>query len=50
MAQIKLEVTVDLDPIPGSFHTKESARDIVEATLIQRIGHYNPKVEFAIPE
>lgn len=42
--RIKLVVYVDLDPIPGAFHTKESAREIVEGTLKQRIEHYNPQV------
>lgn len=42
--RIKLEVYVDLDSIPGAFHTTESARDFVEAILKQRIPHYNPTV------
>lgn len=42
--RIKLEVYVDLDPAPGTFHTKESARDWVEAILTERIAHYTPTV------
>jgi hypothetical protein len=44
MARIKLEVYVDLDPIPGTFHSKESARNVVARILKQQIGHYNPMV------
>jgi hypothetical protein len=45
---LKIEVNVDLDSIPGAFHTSESAQKIVEAilqtTLTERIPHYNPMV------
>jgi hypothetical protein len=44
MTRIKLEVYVDLDPIPGEFHSKESARNVVDNILRQNIGHYNPMV------
>ena len=37
-------VMVDLDPFPGAFHTPESARDAVQAILLDRIGHYTPVV------
>jgi len=43
--RIKLEVYVELDGVPGTFHTKESARQIVEAILKQQIPHYNPSVD-----
>lgn len=42
--RIKLEVLIDLDPIPGTFHTEESARKQVEAILLSSVGHYNPIV------
>jgi hypothetical protein len=42
--RVKLEVEVDLDPFPGTFHTEESARATVEIILNQRINHYNPTV------
>lgn len=42
--RIKLEITVDLDPVPGAFHTEESARKIIAQILNDRIGHYNPLV------
>ena len=43
----ELIVTVTLDPIPGAFHTAESAREIVQWILKERIGHYSPRVEIA---
>lgn len=45
MAAVKFEVEVDLDPIPGAFHTKEDARMRIEGALVSRIPHYNPKVK-----
>ena len=39
-----IEVVVDLDPVPGAFHTEEDARNAIEAILLSRIGHYNPRV------
>ena len=70
---VKLEIVVDLDPLPGygattmilgncgfspaplhrympakremiAFYTEKSAREQVEAILLSRIGHYNPRV------
>lgn len=40
--RITIEIDVDLDPVPGTFHTPESARDTVERILVERIPHYNP--------
>jgi len=48
--RIKLEVYVTLDPMPGTFHSKESARNVVDAILKERIGHYNPIVSTTTPE
>lgn len=42
--RIKLEILVDLDPVPGTFHTPESAKQCVEAILLSSIGHYHPIV------
>lgn len=42
--RIKLEVYVDLDPVPGTFHSKESARNVVDRILKESIPHYNPTV------
>ncbi len=44
--RIKLEVYVDLDPFPGAFHTKEDARNRINAMLQDRIPHYNPTVNY----
>lgn len=38
------EVHLDLDPVPGAFHTPESARQHVQAILNANIPHYNPVV------
>ena len=40
----KLEVWVDLDPMPGAFHSVDSARNIIGGILNESIGHYNPMV------
>ena len=48
---LTISVNVDLDPVPGAFHTKESAHEIVahilEDTLNTRIPHYNPSVHMS---
>lgn len=40
-------ILVDLDPLPGSFHTQESAQNWVGLTLRRAIPHYNPIVSLA---
>jgi hypothetical protein len=40
-------VFVDLDPIPGEFHTKESAQNSLRNILHDRIPQYNPLVSLA---
>lgn len=42
--RILIEVAIDLDPVPGAFHTEESARQVVEALLLQLLPHYKPEV------
>lgn len=42
--RIMLHVMVNLDPVPGTFHTPESAREMIEGILISRIPHYDPVV------
>lgn len=42
--RVKLAVYVDLDAIPGEFHSADSARNVVSAMLQSQIGHYNPVV------
>jgi hypothetical protein len=48
--RIKLEVYVDLDPVPGAFHTKESAQNGIRTILNGAIPHYNPVVSIAKEE
>lgn len=42
--RIKLAVYVDLDPVPGTFGSADSARNMVNAMLQSQIPHYNPVV------
>lgn len=42
--RIAMTVIVDLDRIPGAFHTPESAVENVNAILLSSIPHYNPVV------
>jgi hypothetical protein len=42
--RIKLSVYVDLDDIPGAFHSAESAQNIVRNILRDTLGHYDPLV------
>lgn len=39
-----LQVFVDLDNVPGEFHTETSAANVVENILKRSIPHYNPVV------
>jgi len=41
---LTLIVTVNLDPVPGTFHTQESAQEGVQAILTSMIPHYKPDV------
>ena len=40
--RVQILVEVDLDPIPGAFHTPDSALWQVEDILRGSIPHYNP--------
>lgn len=42
---VTLVVTVELDGVPGTFHTPESAQENVQAMLNSMIPHYHPTVE-----
>lgn len=42
--RITLEVHMDLDPVAGTFSTKESATKQIQALLNQAIPWYNPSV------
>lgn len=48
--RVALVIQVDLDPMPGTFHTKESAHNIVRNILVGVFSHYNPIVSFAPAE
>lgn len=48
--RITLSVQVDLDPIPGAFHTPEDARHAIGMILNDRIPHYHPSVRIPLPE
>lgn len=43
-------VYVDLDPVPGTFHTQESAQNSLRAILNQHMKHYCPLVSLAPAE
>lgn len=45
--RIPVIVYVDLDPIPGAFHTEESAVNNIRGILESSIPHYNPTTAFA---
>lgn len=42
--RIELFISIDLDRIPGAMHTEESAREVVQQVLQDRLGHYRPVV------
>lgn len=47
MKRVALLVYVDLDPVPGPFHTEDSALNNLRGILEDQINHYNPVVAFA---
>lgn len=40
-------IYVDLDPVPGSFHSQESAQNFIGFLFRHRIPHYNPTISLA---
>ncbi len=42
--RVMLQVFVDLDAVPGEFHTREQACSALERLLKMAIPHYNPVV------
>lgn len=42
--RVVLEVHVNLDSVPGAFHTKEDAGAQVQRILDRSIAHYIPRV------
>jgi hypothetical protein len=47
--RIALTVYVNLDPVPGTFHTEESARETVQRILDQTVPSYFPGVSLYSP-
>lgn len=45
--RVALTVYVDLDAVPGTFHTIDSARNSIAGILDGRIPHYKPIVSIA---
>lgn len=37
---------VELDPVPGTFHNLQSAKESIEQILMDRIPHYKPTIIF----
>lgn len=44
LKRIKLEVYVNLDPTPGTFHTGDSALAVITSLLDSAMPHYKPEV------
>ena len=42
--RILIEIAVDLDAMPGAFHTEDNARMHVQAILLGRLPQHNPVV------
>jgi hypothetical protein len=42
--RVTLQITVDLDPVPGAFSTPDDVRSRIQDMLDYSIGHYNPDV------
>lgn len=40
-------VFIDLDDVPGTMHSQESAQHVISNTLREAIGHYQPLVSLA---
>jgi hypothetical protein len=43
--KVVLEVTIDLDAMPGPMHNGEYTQEYIQNLLNSMIGHYNPVVE-----
>lgn len=42
--RVAVTIIIDLDPVPGAFHTPESARQLIEGMILNAAPHYNPVV------
>lgn len=47
MRKARVLVVINLDDMPGTMHTAESAREVVQNVLYQRMSHYKPAVSLA---
>jgi hypothetical protein len=47
MRKARLLVVVDLDQMPGTMHTAQSAQEVIQNVLYQRMSHYKPAVSLA---
>lgn len=45
--RVCLILYIDLDPVPGKFHTQESMQNVLRTTMTYEIPHYNPLVSLA---
>jgi hypothetical protein len=43
--KVVLEVTIDLDAMPGAMHNGEYTQEYIQSLLNDMIGHYNPVVK-----
>lgn len=46
---VTLDVTINLDPIPGAFHTPADVQQRIERILVEMIPHYKPTVSIRYP-
>ena len=44
--RIKIEVTVDMDPVPGWGNTPGDWVAMIQTNLDDRVPHYNPEVKY----
>ena len=42
--QVNINVTAELDPMPGTMHDEQDAQRVVQWALDSTIGYYRPKV------
>lgn len=50
MERAAFVVYVDLDRVPGTMHSKDSARKVIGGILMNHIPHYHPMVSVAPAE
>lgn len=47
MTRVRMTVTMDMDMVPGAFHTTDSCVEILQYMLDNAIPHYHPSVQLA---